>query len=279
MDALLTVPLVRTNHSPIGPLKNDGYTITWSNINPISTQGQKSITIRYVASGREKVRIENCYYPLAANQYLIINPKVVVNIANDNSSSQGVWVQVKFPDTSDLSFFPGPYIASKSELGTLLSFIYSCRDNFPLDENLLAQQVIDSTLKKERIVQKRVNSIKASKYSTKSEIFKRLILAENYIELNLKRKITLPELCEVAGLSRFHFVRKFHEAYGASPHQFILRKKIYLAHNLIMNERKTISEIAHLCGFGDIHIFSKVFRKIQGYPPSMLRTVRAWKNS
>ena len=45
-----------------------------------------------------------------------------------------------------------------------------------------------------------------------------------FIEANLSRDLTLTELAELAGLSRFHFARAFKRSTGLPPHQYLLQR-------------------------------------------------------
>lgn len=83
----------------------------------------------------------------------------------------------------------------------------------------------------------------------------------DYIELNLKKTITLDELASIANFSKFHFNRIFHSVVGGTPFQFILRLRLEKSASLILaNPKESITEIALKCGFSDISIFSRNFK-------------------
>jgi AraC family transcriptional regulator len=83
----------------------------------------------------------------------------------------------------------------------------------------------------------------------------------DYIERNPDKPITLEELAGVANFSKFHFNRIFHSIVGETPFQFILRFRLEKAASLILtNRNKSITEIAEICGFSNVSIFSRNFR-------------------
>ena len=74
--------------------------------------------------------------------------------------------------------------------------------------------------------------------------------------------MTLEELAVIANFSKFHFNRIFHSIVGETPFQFILRLRLEKAASILSaNYKESISEIAFKCGFSDISIFSRNFKK------------------
>jgi len=58
------------------------------------------------------------------------------------------------------------------------------------------------------------------------------------------------------------------KAFGKTPHQYINRLKIAKAKEALQNNDLSISEVSDLFGFSDLAVFSKVFKKAYGHPPS-----------
>ncbi len=101
----------------------------------------------------------------------------------------------------------------------------------------------------------------------------------DYIELNITNQITLDQLATVAQISKFHFNRIFHLIVGETPFQFILRLRIEkAASRLLSNKKISISEVAFRCGFSDISVFSRNFKKQYEISASQFRSVN-FKNS
>ncbi|HQO48786.1 MAG TPA: GyrI-like domain-containing protein [Bacteroidales bacterium] len=90
----------------------------------------------------------------------------------------------------------------------------------------------------------------------------RINKAFDYIESNLENAFTLDELASVANFSKFHFSRIFQSIAGESPFQFVQRLRIEKAATLLLTKKhESISSIAFGCGFTDIAIFSRNFKK------------------
>ena len=94
-----------------------------------------------------------------------------------------------------------------------------------------------------------------------------------YIEANLSCDIHLEELAKSAGLSVFHFAKLFKQSTGASPHQYILQRRLERAKELLRRPAMSLSEISLDTGFADQSHFTNVFRRFVGVPPSRYRSL------
>ena len=92
-----------------------------------------------------------------------------------------------------------------------------------------------------------------------------------YIEANLDGKITLTALAETAGMSAHYFTELFKQSVNVPPQQYVLRRRIERARNLLNNPRVTVLEAAVRCGFSDQSHFTKIFRRIVGVTPTGYR--------
>lgn len=93
-----------------------------------------------------------------------------------------------------------------------------------------------------------------------------------YIDANiLIRPIHLETLSEYFRLSRSQIIRVFRQAYGQTPGQYILQKRLEAAEYLLGVSRMPVSEVAAKLYFSDSCYFSQVFRKWKGISPSQLR--------
>jgi len=98
----------------------------------------------------------------------------------------------------------------------------------------------------------------------------RLGRALSWIDQNLHRTIGIGELAARAAMSERTFLRRFREATGVSPVEYLVRSRIRRAMEFL--DRRTvklsISEIASRCGFEDSNYFSRQFRRKTGKSPS-----------
>jgi len=99
----------------------------------------------------------------------------------------------------------------------------------------------------------------------------RLKRVVEYVDDHLADKICLLDLATVAGLSRMHFASQFRVATGLRPHEFLLRRRIRRAEELLQNSTIAIVEIALNVGFQTQAHFTAVFKRFVGYTPRQWR--------
>jgi len=101
----------------------------------------------------------------------------------------------------------------------------------------------------------------------------RLKRVVEYVDLHLSAKITLAELAGVAGLSRMHFASQFRAATNLRPHEFVLRRRVVRAQELLQNTTMPIVEIALTVGFQTQAHFTTIFKRFVGSTPNRWRAI------
>ncbi|MEM7522385.1 MAG: AraC family transcriptional regulator [Pseudomonadota bacterium] len=99
----------------------------------------------------------------------------------------------------------------------------------------------------------------------------RLSRVTAFIDDHLHEAVSLAELAAVAGRSPFHFARCFRAATGASPHRFVMARRVDAARRLLVETSEPLAEIAYRCGFSSQAHFSTSFRKHLGATPGRYR--------
>ncbi len=95
--------------------------------------------------------------------------------------------------------------------------------------------------------------------------------AIDYCQTRLHQPISVGQLAEVAGYSRFHFTRLFEKSEGLSPGEYVLRQRLSLAMQQVQTTHDPVKVIARQCGFHDTAYFCKAFRRQYGSSPGSLR--------
>ncbi|HWK95151.1 MAG TPA: AraC family transcriptional regulator [Pseudolabrys sp.] len=103
---------------------------------------------------------------------------------------------------------------------------------------------------------------------------RRITAAVRHIETHAEDKLGIPALARVAAMSPYHFLRTFRQVTGVTPHQFILRTRLYRAALRLRGGDEPISAIAFDCGFNDLSTFNHRFRRVIGVAPGDYRRRR-----
>jgi AraC-like DNA-binding protein len=103
-----------------------------------------------------------------------------------------------------------------------------------------------------------------------------LYRAREFIDEQYAQPLDLDELARSANFSRYHFLRAFRRLFHATPHEYLTRKRIEHAKELLAQSEFTVTEICFRVGFESLGSFSTLFHKIVGWSPSIYRA-RAWE--
>ncbi|MBB4370467.1 AraC-like DNA-binding protein [Bradyrhizobium sp. cir1] len=93
-----------------------------------------------------------------------------------------------------------------------------------------------------------------------------------YVDDNLAAKISLQHLAAVAGLSRMHFAAQFRAAVGIRPHEYLLKRRIERAQELLRQADASLVDIALTVGFQTQAHFTTVFKRYAGDTPYQWRS-------
>lgn len=96
-----------------------------------------------------------------------------------------------------------------------------------------------------------------------------------FIEENLASNIQAQDLASIVHLSVSHFFRAFKISVGVPPHEYITRRRIDFACEMMCTTQDPLSQVALACGLNDQSSFCRVFRRMVGQSPSEWRRANA----
>ena len=94
-----------------------------------------------------------------------------------------------------------------------------------------------------------------------------IALALDHIDENFLGEITIPELCEVARMGRSNFERLFVMIAGVPVREYVKRRRIDHAAELLRTTNQTVLAIALASGYHNTANFNKQFRSVTGVTP------------
>jgi AraC-like DNA-binding protein len=99
------------------------------------------------------------------------------------------------------------------------------------------------------------------------EYFGYVYRALEYIENNYQKNITSADIAGHIGLSSGYLAKQFKSRLYMTPAAYIRKFRIAKAMELLKTTNKSIKEIADMTGYGDISLFSRIFRQTTGKSP------------
>ncbi|HEX6236755.1 MAG TPA: AraC family transcriptional regulator [Acidimicrobiales bacterium] len=95
--------------------------------------------------------------------------------------------------------------------------------------------------------------------------------ARDLADRHYAEPLDLDTLAAAAHVSKYHFVRCFADAYGATPMRYLTRRRIERAQDLLRSANLTITEVCVMVGFSSLGSFSSRFREMVGESPRQYR--------
>ncbi|MBR1218044.1 helix-turn-helix transcriptional regulator [Bradyrhizobium sp. U87765 SZCCT0131] len=98
----------------------------------------------------------------------------------------------------------------------------------------------------------------------------------DFIDANLSDDISIDQLSKECGLSARYFARAFKQSTGMPPHQWLMKRRVDKAKELLQMVDWELTDIASTCGFVDQSHFTRVFSRVEGNSPGRWRRER-WR--
>ena len=114
-----------------------------------------------------------------------------------------------------------------------------------------------------------VDDYKIDEYSEKFSVVLK------YIDNNYMYDISLDQLADVAGYSKYHFSRIFKQYNSMSYLQYINARRTKAAEHLLMDPEMPITEVAMRSGFKSLTTFNRIFKEIKHCTPTDFKKLYA----
>lgn len=108
--------------------------------------------------------------------------------------------------------------------------------------------------------------------SVDEDIRRRLWRARLLIDSSFDSPLNLDALSSEACFSRYHFIRLFKRVFNVTPHQYLVKKRIERAKELLASSRLSVTDVCFEVGFQSLGSFSTLFHKRVGISPIIYRT-------
>lgn len=95
----------------------------------------------------------------------------------------------------------------------------------------------------------------------------------DYISAHCTENLTLDDIANIAGFSKFHFTRLFKQFTNVSFYKFLNQKRIANAEKLLANPEYTITDVALNSGFSSLSSFIRMFKIIKNCTPTEFRSM------
>ena len=98
-----------------------------------------------------------------------------------------------------------------------------------------------------------------------------LLRAKDLVDARYREPLDVPALARAAHLSPAHFSREFRRAFGETPHQYLLTRRLERAAALLRHTDRTVADICLTVGLHSIGSFTTSFGRAYGVSPTAYR--------
>lgn len=98
-----------------------------------------------------------------------------------------------------------------------------------------------------------------------------LLRAKDLVDARYREPLDVDTLARTARLSSAHFSREFKRAFGESPHQYLLSRRLERAAALLRATDRSVSDICFTVGLRSVGSFTSSFGRTFGMSPTAYR--------
>ncbi|WP_300677579.1 AraC family transcriptional regulator [Nocardioides sp.] len=98
-----------------------------------------------------------------------------------------------------------------------------------------------------------------------------LLRAKDQADAHYTEPLDVAALAAAAGLSPAHFSRAFKQAFGESPHGYLLTRRLERAAALLRDTDRSVADICALVGLTSVGSFTTSFKRTFGSTPTQYR--------
>ncbi|MFM0513852.1 GlxA family transcriptional regulator [Paraburkholderia sp. RL17-373-BIF-A] len=104
-----------------------------------------------------------------------------------------------------------------------------------------------------------------------AQVSEKIMASARWLEANVDRPISIDDAARLAAMSERNFLRRFKNEIGMTPSDYLLRARLNLSCQMLIESRLPIDKIARRCGIGSGGQLAKLFRKYLATTPTDYR--------
>src|SRR5882762_4591251 len=98
-----------------------------------------------------------------------------------------------------------------------------------------------------------------------------LLRAKDLVDARYRQPLDVPALARAAHLSPAHFSRQFRVAFGETPHQYLLTRRLERAAAMLCTTDRSVADICVSVGLSSVGAFTTSFGRTYGVSPTAYR--------
>lgn len=232
----------------------------------------------YVYTGEGQYMVDNRLYPIRGGDIVICNagvlhgeePALVREIHSYSVAMTNVQVE-GLPANCLIDNKTNPVVSCgqlSGQVGALMQMMYLLSadpahlkdlcSSLACSMLLLTQALLRSRARNEAIIEEQAPSVLAHR-------------VRHYLDEHHSEPLTLRIVADRLRVSEYYLAHVFKQEFGVPPMQYVMKRRIGEAQELLMNTSLPIAEVADRLGYSSVCHFNAMFKKNVGMPPGKFR--------
>ena len=272
-----------------GILPKDGSVRLWYNIQTegYSPHWHDAMEVIIPIENYYDVEVDNESYHINPGEILIISPRKMHTLTAPKSGARFVCLfdmdffkSVKdysgmlFVKHSCVHITPETYAPVYSEIYDLFTQIWNeYFQNTEFYEFSIYAHLLQAFTLLTRYQISQTHLFTESSPNKRKDYFTRLNGVLEYIDDHYTEDLTLDEVADYSGFSKFHFTRLFKEYMDSTFYDYLIGRRIKAAEILLSQHELSITDVALQSGFSSISTFNRTFKAKKGCTPGEYRSL------
>lgn len=237
---------------------------------PSHLHWHEHVELLYFTKGECTVIANEVKIPAASGDLIMITPNCAHDIYVDRTACEYYCITVDrdFCDSLKIPICAGQFAFNVKEpqakkcYEAVIELMRTKPDYFIQETKLVITQLLIRCCRLAK--EKDTERVEAKSYSGT------VARAVEYLRAHFSDPVSVDELCEYLGFSKYYICRKFKSETGKTVIEYLNFLRCANARRLILSGQHNISESALLSGFTNMSYFTKTFKKQMGSIPSSL---------
>ena len=109
--------------------------------------------------------------------------------------------------------------------------------------------------------------------SRQKDYLDKFLYITNYINEHFAENLSLEQVADLAGFSKYHFTRLFKQYTDTSFYKYLNQKRIDYAKTLLLDPDLPVIDVALQCGFSSLSAFLRMFKQLNNCTPTEFRNM------
>lgn len=145
--------------------------------------------------------------------------------------------------------------------------------NVPLKNISIMQKFLQILVMAGRLYTTSPNRFAGIKPTKQQEYTEKFLSICNFLNQHCTEDLTLEEVADMAGFSKYHFTRLFKEFAGMPFYKYLNTRRIAYSEKLLLDPDINVTEVAIRSGFNSISAFMRMFKIVRNCTPTQFRNL------